>query len=84
MLSVLVMPQLALAQSPEMQTTGPCSSIVSGAGASGTSYCIGITDEALKRLTNISAATQGRRLFVAEAWLSPTPMFGRPSGNKQS
>lgn len=84
MLSVLAIPQLALAQSPKMQTTGPCSSIVSGAGASGTSYCIGITDEALKRLTNITAATQGRRLFVAEAWLSPTPMFGRPSGDKQS
>ncbi|WP_394239121.1 hypothetical protein [Pseudomonas anguilliseptica] len=84
MLSVLVMPHLALAQSPKMQTTGPCSSIVSGAGASGTSYCIGITDEALKRLTNITAATQGRRIFVTEAWLSPTPMFGRPSADKQS
>jgi len=84
MLSVLVIPQLALAQSPDMQTTGPCSSIVSGAGASGTSYCIGITKEALERLTNITAASQGRRLFVAEAWLSPTPMFGRPGGDKQS
>lgn len=84
MLSVLVMSRLALAQSPDMQTTGPCSSIVSGAGASGTSYCIGITKEALERLTNITAASQGRRLFVSEAWLSPTPIFGRPSGDKQS
>jgi len=84
MLSMLVMPQLALAQSPNMQTTGRCSSIVSGAGASGTSYCIGITKEALERLTNITAASQGRRLFVAEAWLSPTPIFGRPGADKQS
>jgi len=67
-----------------MQTTGPCSSIVSGAGASGTSYCIGITEEALKRLTNITAVSQGRRLFVSEAWFSPTPMFGLSSGDKQS
>ncbi|WP_256203109.1 hypothetical protein [Pseudomonas sp. ML96] len=84
MLSMLMMPPLALAQSPSMQTTGPCSSIVSGEGASGTSYCIGITDEALKRLTNITATTQDRRLFVAETWLSPTAMFGRPSGDKKS
>lgn len=84
MFSVLVVPELAWAQSPDMQTTGPCSSIVTGAGASGTSYCIGITKDALERLTNITAASQGRRLFVSEAWLSPTLMFGRPSGDKQS
>jgi hypothetical protein len=84
MLWVLAMPGLALAQAPNMQTSGPCSSIVSGAGASGTSYCIGITEEALQRLTNITTASQGRRLFVAEAWFSPTPMFGRPSGDRQS
>lgn len=81
---LLALPQLALAQSPDMQTTGPCSSIVSGAGASGTSYCIGITQDALQHLTNITGASQGRKLFVSEAWLSPTPLFGRPSGNKQS
>ena len=83
MLSVLVTSKLAMAQPTNMQTTGQCSSIVSGAGASGTSYCIGITPEALERLTNITAASQGRRLFVAEAWLSPTPMFGRSGGEKQ-
>lgn len=81
---LLALPQLALAQSPDMQTTGPCSSIVSGAGASGTSYCIGITKDALQHLTNITGASQGRKLFVSEAWLSPTPLFGRPSGDKQS
>jgi hypothetical protein len=84
MLSVLVLPQLALAQSQNMQTTGPCSSIVTGAGASGNSYCIGVTEEVLERLTDITAASQGRRLFVAEAWLSPTPMFGRPGGGEQT
>lgn len=87
LLSTPVLPQFALAQSQNMQTSGPCSSIVTGAGASGNSTCIGVTEEVLKRLTDITAASQGRRLFVAEAWLSPTPLFGRPgsgSSGKQT
>ena len=84
MLAVLSLPQLAIAGSPNMQTTDPCSAIVTGAGASVTSYCIGITKEALERLTDITASSRGRRLFVSDAWFSPTPMFGRPSGEKKS
>jgi hypothetical protein len=84
MLSVLSLPQLAIAESPNMQTTDPCSAIVTGAGASVTSYCIGITKEALERLSDITAASRGRRLFVSDAWFSPTPMFGRPSRDKKS
>ncbi|WP_236086466.1 hypothetical protein [Pseudomonas aeruginosa] len=67
-----------------MQTTDPCSAIVTGAGASVTSYCIGITKEALERLSDITATSRGRRLFVSDAWFSPTPMFGRSSGDKKS
>lgn len=65
-----------------MQTTDPCSAIVTGAGASVTSYCIGITKDALERISDIAAVSRGRRLFVSEAWFSPTPLFGRPSGDK--
>ena len=84
MLSVLSASKLAIAESPNMQTADPCSAIVTGAGASVTSYCIGITKEALEHLSEITAASSGRRLFVSDAWFSPTPMFGRPSGNNNS
>lgn len=84
MISVLVLPQPALAQSQNMQTTGPCSSIVTGAGASVNSTCIGVTEEVLKRLTETTTVSQSRRLFVAEAWLSPTEMFGQPNSGKQT
>lgn len=67
-----------------MQTTDSCSAIVTGAGASVTSYCIGITKEALERLSDLTAASRDRRLFVSDAWFSPTPMFGRPSGDQKS
>ena len=83
-LAALSLPKLATAESPNMQTTDPCSAIVTGAGASVTSYCIGITKEALERLSDITAASRGRRIFVSDAWFSPTPMFGRPSGDKKS
>lgn len=81
---ILLTTNLSLAQSANMQTMGPCSSIVSGENASGTSYCIGITKDALERLSNISAVTQGRRLFISEAWLTPTPLFGKPEFGKQA
>lgn len=77
--SLLVLPALALAQSPRMQTSGQCSPNVSGAGASVHTYCIGISREVLERLNDINVAGHGRRLFVAEAWLSPSPMFGQPA-----
>lgn len=82
-ISLLVLPELALAQSLRMQTSGQCSPNVSGAGASVNTYCIGITQEVLERLNDIAVAGEGRRLFVAEAWLSPSPLFGRPvAGNR--
>lgn len=74
---LLALPELALAQSAGMQTSGQCSPNVSGAGASVHTYCIGISREVLERLNDITVASQGRRLFVAEAWLSPSPMFGQ-------
>ncbi|WP_240789152.1 hypothetical protein [Pseudomonas kribbensis] len=83
MISVLALPQFALAQSQNMQTTGPCSSIVTGAGASVSSTCIGITEEVLKRLSETRAVSKGRRLVVKEAWLSPTEMFGLASDGGQ-
>lgn len=83
MLLVLSAPQLGTAESPNMQTTDSCSAIVTGAGASVTSYCIGITKDALEHLSDITAASRGRKLFVSEAWLSPTPLFGRPRGDKK-
>lgn len=78
--SLLFFSPITHAQSTSMQTMDQCSSIVTGAGASVNSYCIGITKEALERLHDIAVAGQGRRLFVAETWLSPSPMFGRSSG----
>lgn len=77
--SLLALPALALAQSPEMKTTDQCSPIVSGAKAIVNTYCIGISREALERLNDIAVSGKGRRLFVGEAWLSPSPMFGQPS-----
>lgn len=59
--SLLVLPPLALAQLPGMQTMERCSSIVTGAGASVNNYCIGITKEALEHLNDIAVAGQGRR-----------------------
>lgn len=80
---LLVLAPLALAQSPGMQTMERCSSIVTGAGASVNNYCIGITKDALERLNDIAVAGHGRRLFVGEAWLSPSPMFGQPGSGKR-
>lgn len=83
MISVLALPQFALAQSQNMQTTGPCSSIVTGAGASVSNTCIGITEEVLKRLSETTAVSKGRGLVVKEAWLSPTVMFGQTSDGQK-
>ena len=82
--TLLVLPALALAQSAGMQTSGQCSPNVSGTGASVHTYCIGISREVLERLSGIAVAGQGRRLFVAEAWLSPSPMFGQPVVSRSS
>lgn len=83
-LLLLVLPESTLAQAPSMQTSGQCSPNVSGAGASVHTYCIGISPEILERLNDIVVAGQGRRLFVSEAWLSPSPIFGQPVVGKRS
>ena len=83
---MLLLPVAVLAQSqpqPDMRTLGQCSPIVSGTGASAHVYC-GISREMLERLSNVIVASQGRRLFVAEAWLSPSPMFGRPAAGRHA
>ncbi len=78
------LPALSLAQPQSMHTWGECSPIASGTGATVNAYCFGISKEALERLTDIVGSSRGRRLFVMEAWLSPSPMFGRPSVGKYS
>lgn len=81
---LLILPSIALAQPQlSMQTSGQCSPIVSGVGATVSVSC-GVSSEMLKRLNNIIVAGEGRRLFVSEAWLNPSPLFGRPTADGRS